>query len=152
MTELATDLDKPESALYEEAGKYMKELIARPSAFFIDMKARLDRFMLSQGYEDEIVFDKMSLRACARRCATIPPCCSSHTKPIIDGVTPTDLAYQNDLPMVHVFGGINLDFFGLGFVLRRAGTILFAAALKITRSTSSSSATMSAIYWKSASR
>jgi len=27
------------------------------------------------------------------------------------------------LPLIHVFGGINLDFFGLGFMLRRAGTI-----------------------------
>jgi glycerol-3-phosphate O-acyltransferase len=44
-------------------------------------------------------------------------------KTYIDGVTATDLAYQNDLPLIHLFGGINLDFFGLGFMLRRAGTI-----------------------------
>ncbi len=123
MTELATDLDKPESALYEEASKYMKELIARPSAFFIDMKARLDRFMLSQGYEDEIVFDKNELARLRKTMRDHPTLLLFTHKTYIDGVTPTDLAYQNDLPMVHVFGGINLDFFGLGFVLRRAGTI-----------------------------
>lgn len=123
MTELATDLDKPEAALYDEASKYMKELIARPSAFFIDMKAKLDRFMLSQGYEDEVVFKKNELARLRKTMRDHPTLLLFTHKTYIDGVTPTDLAYQNDLPMVHVFGGINLDFFGLGFVLRRAGTI-----------------------------
>lgn len=123
MTELATDLDKPEAALYDEASKYMKELIARPSAFFIDMKAKLDRFMLSQGYEDEVVFKKSELARLRKTMRDHPTLLLFTHKTYIDGVTPTDLAYQNDLPMVHVFGGINLDFFGLGFVLRRAGTI-----------------------------
>src|SRR5690554_3196076 len=123
MTRLAKDLDKPEQALYEEAGKYMKELVSRPSALFIDMKARLDRFMLSQGYEDEVVFDKDELPRLRQTMRDHPTIFLFTHKTYIDGVTPTDLAYQNDLPMLHVFGGINLDFFGLGFVLRRAGTI-----------------------------
>ncbi len=123
MTGLATDLNKSETVLYDEASKYMKELIARPSAFFIDMKAKLDRFMLSQGYEDEVVFNKNELARLRKTMRDHPTLLLFTHKTYIDGVTPTDLAYQNDLPMVHVFGGINLDFFGLGFVLRRAGTI-----------------------------
>ena len=123
MSELAAEIDKPESALYEEAGKYMKELIARPSPLFIDLKAKLDRFMLSQGYEDEVVFDKGELTRLRQTMREHPTLLLFTHKTYIDGVTPTDLAYQNDLPMVHVFGGINLDFFGLGYLLRRAGTI-----------------------------
>ena len=123
MSKLASDLGKSEPALYEEAGKYMKELVARPSAFFIDLKAKLDRFMLSQGYEDEVVFDKNELTRLRQTMRDYPTLLLFTHKTYIDGVTPTDLAYQNDLPMLHVFGGINLDFFGLGFVLRRAGTI-----------------------------
>ena len=123
MSELATDLGKPETELYEEAAKYMKELIARPSALFIDLKARLDRFMLSQGYENEVVFDKKELTRLRKTMRDHPTLLLFTHKTYIDGVTPTDLAYQNDLPMIHVFGGINLDFFGLGFMLRRAGTI-----------------------------
>ena len=120
---LAIDLGKSETSLYEEATKYMKELIARPSPLFIDMKAKLDRFMLSQGYEDEIVFDRKELTRLRQTMRDHPTLLLFTHKTYIDGVTPTDLAYQNDLPLVHVFGGINLDFFGLGFMLRRAGTI-----------------------------
>ncbi|MEP2379846.1 1-acyl-sn-glycerol-3-phosphate acyltransferase, partial [Parasphingorhabdus sp.] len=72
---------------------------------------------------DEVVFNKNELARLRRTMRDHPTLLLFTHKTYIDGVTPTDLAYQNDLPMVHVFGGINLDFFGLGFVLRRAGTI-----------------------------
>ena len=47
--------------------------------------------------------------------------------------------------MVHVFGGINLDFFGLGFMLRRAGTIFIRrssaeSATKVSPSSASEDA------------
>ena len=123
MTKLSTDLGKSEVELYEQAAKYMKELIARPSPMFIDMKAKLDRFMLSQGYEDNVVFDRKELTRLRQTMRDHPTLLLFTHKTYIDGVTATDLAYQNDLPLIHLFGGINLDFFGLGFMLRRAGTI-----------------------------
>ncbi|MEP0728473.1 MAG: glycerol-3-phosphate 1-O-acyltransferase, partial [Parasphingorhabdus sp.] len=123
MTTLANDRGESEAALYEQAAKYMKELIARPSPMFIDMKAKLDRFMLSQGYEDEVVFDRKELTRLRKTMREYPTLLLFTHKTYIDGVTATDLAYKNDLPLIHVFGGINLDFFGLGFMLRRAGTI-----------------------------
>tara|TARA_R110002033_G_scaffold170232_1_gene212400 strand:- start:15869 stop:18208 length:2340 start_codon:yes stop_codon:yes gene_type:complete len=123
MTKLSSDTGQSETALYEQAAKYMKELIARPSPLFIDMKAKLDRFMLSQGYEDEVVFDRKELTRLRKTMREHPTLLLFTHKTYIDGVTATDLAYQNDLPLIHVFGGINLDFFGLGFMLRRAGTI-----------------------------
>ena len=64
MNALSIKLEKPESELYKEAGTYMRELISRPSALFIDIKARIDRFMLSQGYEEEVVFDQSQLAIC----------------------------------------------------------------------------------------
>ena len=123
MTRLSGELGESEVALYEKAAKYMKELIARPSPLFIDLKAKLDRFMLSQGYEDEVVFDRKELTRLRETMREHPTLLLFTHKTYVDGVTPTDLAYQNDLPLIHVFGGINLDFFGLGFMLRRAGTI-----------------------------
>ncbi len=123
MTRLADERGESEAKLYEQAAKYMKELIARPSPLFIDMKAKLDRFMLSQGYDDEVVFDRKELTRLRQTMREHPTLLLFTHKTYIDGVTATDLAYQNDLPLIHLFGGINLDFFGLGFMLRRAGTI-----------------------------
>jgi len=123
MTNLAAEQGTSETRLYEDAAKYMKELIARPSPLFIDMKAKLDRYMLSQGYEDQVCFDKKELTRLRQTMREHPTLLLFTHKTYVDGLTPTDLAYQNDLPMIHIFGGINLDFFGLGFLLRRAGTI-----------------------------
>ena len=123
ISKLSIDQKKSESELHKEAAKYMSELIARPSALFIDLKAKLDRFMLSQGYEDQVVYDKQALEKLRETMRDHPTLLLFTHKTYIDGVTPTDLAYQNGLPMLHVFGGINLDLFGLGFILRRAGTI-----------------------------
>tara|TARA_R110001606_G_scaffold227516_3_gene375573 strand:+ start:2505 stop:4847 length:2343 start_codon:yes stop_codon:yes gene_type:complete len=123
MTQLSGEMGQSEVALYEQAAKYMKELIARPSPLFIDMKAKLDRFMLSQGYDDQVVFDRKELTRLRQTMREHPTLLLFTHKTYIDGVTATDLAYQNDLPLIHLFGGINLDFFGLGFMLRRAGTI-----------------------------
>lgn len=123
MTQLSSETGQSEVALYEQAAKYMKELIARPSPLFIDMKAKLDRFMLSQGYDDKVVFDRKELTRLRKTMREHPTLLLFTHKTYIDGVTATDLAYQNDLPLIHLFGGINLDFFGLGFMLRRAGTI-----------------------------
>ena len=123
ITQLAQYQGKPVSKLNAEAAKYMQELIAKPTPLFIDLKARLDRFMLSQGYDDKVVFDTNELVRLRKTMREHPTLLLFTHKTYIDGVTPTDLAYNNDLPMLHVFGGINLDFFGLGFLLRRAGTI-----------------------------
>ncbi|MDZ7587825.1 MAG: glycerol-3-phosphate 1-O-acyltransferase [Parasphingorhabdus sp.] len=131
--DLSADSGRQESEIRREAEGYMKELIARPSPFFIDIKARLDRFMLSQGYADDVVFDRAELARLRQTMREHPTLLLFTHKTYIDGVTPTDLCYQNDLPMLHVFGGINLDFFGLGFVLRRAGTIFIRRSFEDNR-------------------
>ena len=123
MTACADELGKPEDTLYAEAEGYMRELISRPNPLFLDLKAKFDRFLLSQGYEDQVVVDPEGLARLRKTMRAKPTLLLFTHKTYIDGVTPTDIAYQNDLPMVHVFGGINLDFLGLGFFLRRSGTI-----------------------------
>jgi glycerol-3-phosphate O-acyltransferase len=44
-------------------------------------------------------------------------------KTYLDGVTPNALFYDNDMTMLHSFGGINLDFFGIGTLFRNSGMI-----------------------------
>ncbi|MBK6511643.1 MAG: 1-acyl-sn-glycerol-3-phosphate acyltransferase [Haliea sp.] len=44
-------------------------------------------------------------------------------KTYLDGMVVPKLLYDNDFPMPHMFGGANLNFPGLGFLLHRAGAI-----------------------------
>ncbi|MGJ8563780.1 MAG: glycerol-3-phosphate 1-O-acyltransferase [Alphaproteobacteria bacterium] len=123
INELSEESGQSVSELNTEARTYMKELISRPNPLFIDLKAKLDRFMISQGYEGQIVCDPAEIERLREITRTYPTLLPFTHKTYLDGMTPTDLCYRNDLPLVHVFGGINLAFFGIGTLMRRSGGI-----------------------------
>jgi glycerol-3-phosphate O-acyltransferase len=120
---LATDTGRSVADLNAETRRYMKELIARPSALFLDLRARLDRFMLTAGYDEQMAFDPAEVEALRRTIRRHPTLLLFTHKTYIDGTTPTYLLYNNDLPMLHSFGGINLDFAGAGTLFRNSGMI-----------------------------
>ncbi len=127
--EVAQALGRSPGAVMGEAGKYFDELIPRPTRLLIDLRARFDRFMMSLGYEglrqDE--GDVARLRETLRRYPTV--ILFTH-KTYVDGTAPTLYFYDNDLPMPHTIGGINMAFFGLGFLYRRSGTIFIRRAFQ----------------------
>ncbi len=120
---LATETGRSTAELNAESRRYMKELIARPSALFLDLRARLDRFMLTAGYDSQMEFDPAEIDALRQTIRKHPTLLLFTHKTYIDGTTPTYLLYNNDLPMLHSFGGINLDFAGAGTLFRNSGMI-----------------------------
>lgn len=122
LADLAETLGRPVADLYREARPMMKEVIARPSALFLDLRARLDRIMFG-GYEPEMEVDAAELARLRGILREHPTAILFTHKTYIDGVTPSRLAYENDLPMLHLFGGANLDFAVMGEFFRRSGII-----------------------------
>ena len=122
LADLAQQLGRPVADLYREARPLMKEVIATPGALFLDLRARLDRMMFG-GYAPEMevaAAELVKLRSVLRE---HPTCILFTHKTYIDGATPSRLAYENDLPMLHSFGGANLDFAVMGQFFRRSGMI-----------------------------
>lgn len=122
LVDLAATLGRPVADLYREARPLMKEVIARPSALFLDLRARLDRMMFG-GYAPEMVVDAAELARLRSILRDHPTAILFTHKTYIDGATPSRLAYENDLPMLHSFGGANLDFAIMGGFFRRSGMI-----------------------------
>ncbi len=122
LAELAEQAGRPVADLFREARPLMKEVIARPSALFLDLRARLDRMMFG-GYAPEMEFDAAELAKLRSILREHPTCILFTHKTYIDGATPSRLAYENDLPMLHSFGGANLDFAVMGEFFRRSGMI-----------------------------
>jgi glycerol-3-phosphate O-acyltransferase len=120
---LAAEQGRNPRELAAEARKYMKELISTPGALFLDLRARLERFMMTQGYDKGFRYDPAELEALRELIRTRPTVLLFTHKTYLDGVTPNALAYDNDMTMLHSFGGINLDFFGIGTLFRRSGMI-----------------------------
>ncbi|HET6524727.1 glycerol-3-phosphate 1-O-acyltransferase [Sphingopyxis sp.] len=122
LAELAEKTGRPVADLFREARPLMKEVIARPSALFLDLRARLDRMMFG-GYAPEMEVDAAELLKLRGILREHPTAILFTHKTYIDGATPSRLAYENDLPMLHSFGGANLDFAVMGEFFRRSGMI-----------------------------
>lgn len=122
LADLAGQLGRPVADLYREARPLMKEVIATPSALFLDLRARLDRMMFG-GYAPEMEVDAAELAKLRSVLREHPTAILFTHKTYIDGATPSRLAYENDLPVLHSFGGANLDFAIMGQFFRRSGMI-----------------------------
>lgn len=123
VTELAGDLKRPANDMFRDARGYMKELIAVPNAFFIDLRARFEEVVLSLGYEKKIVYRHADLEKVRRIVRDHPAVLLWTHKSHMDGAALSSVMYKNDFPIPHMFGGINMSFAGLGFLLRRSGAI-----------------------------
>jgi len=121
--ELAAELGRPPQQLMREAQGYMREMIARPSAFWLDVAGALSRFILKQGYEAEIVYDRESIEWARSLVRENPSVILWTHKSHVDGFAINSVFFDNDFPAPHILGGINMAFAGFGFLARRSSTI-----------------------------
>ncbi len=120
---LAREQARPVDELAREVRAALRELVAIPSALFLDLRARVDRFMLGSGYDSEMQADPAEIERLRATLRQHPTAILFTHKTYIDGTTPNRLLYEHDLPMLHSFGGANLDFFPVGGFYRRSGMI-----------------------------
>jgi glycerol-3-phosphate O-acyltransferase len=120
---LARKSGKPKAELMEEASGYMAEMVSRPSTFWLDFYARFNKFCLGLGYEEKIVYDQAAVERMRQVVRDNPAMLLWTHKTYLDGMVVPKVLYDNDFPMPHMFGGANMNFPGLGFLLHRAGAI-----------------------------
>ena len=123
LDELAAATGTAKVQLKTEAQGYMDEMVSRPSTFWLDFYAKFNKFCLGLGYEEEIVCDKAAVEKMRQVVRENPSMLLWTHKTYLDGMVLPKLLYDNDFPMPHMFGGANLNFPGLGFLLHRAGAI-----------------------------
>ncbi len=129
LEQIAAERGRPLADLLVESRRYLKQMVSTPSALFLDLRAHLDRFMFTRGYDRRTRFDPAELARLRETMRTHPTVLLFTHKTYIDASLPTLLLYSNDLPMLHTFGGINMDFAGFGSLVRRSGGILIRRSL-----------------------
>jgi len=121
--ELAEQSGTPKAELMKEAQGYMDEMVSRPSTFWLDVYAKFNKFCLGLGYEDEIVCDQAAVEKMRQVVRENPAMLLWTHKTYLDGMVVPKVLFDNNFPMPHMFGGANMNFPGLGFLLHRAGAI-----------------------------
>ncbi|HAN29125.1 MAG TPA: glycerol-3-phosphate 1-O-acyltransferase [Haliea salexigens] len=123
LEKLAKQEGTTREALLKKASVYMEEMISIPSTFWLDVWASFCSFCLRLGYEREIVCDPQAVEAMRQTVRDHPSMLLWTHKTYLDGMVVPKVLYDNDFPMPHMFGGANIAFAGMGFLIRRSGGI-----------------------------
>jgi len=123
LEQLGKSLNRPVQDLRVAAGAAMKELIATPQTFWLDVTGALSRKIASLGYEPQIVVDRNELERVRQMTREHPSVLLFTHKTHVDAFALHSVLFDNDFPPPHVLGGINMAFAGLGFMGRRANAI-----------------------------
>ncbi|MBR9909297.1 MAG: glycerol-3-phosphate acyltransferase [Gammaproteobacteria bacterium] len=123
LTSLAEATGRPTESLKQESKAYLQELISVPKRLALDLRVWLDNYMISQGYEKEVVYSQEAIEKLRDVVKEYPTMVLWTHKIYFDGSVVTSILHKHRFPLLHMFGGINMAFLGLGYILRHSGAI-----------------------------
>lgn len=109
--------------LEDRAEGIFKELIAIPRGFWQDVLAAFNKRVISMGYQPELVIDQDKLLQMREVVRGKPTALLWTHKTHIDGFAVYSMLFENDFPVPHLLGGVNMAFAGLGYAAKRSGAI-----------------------------
>lgn len=128
--QIAKAQDRPEEEVWADAERYLKEMLAEHNPI-VDISTDLgSQFILSRAFDKKIDVDPEQIEMVRELMRTHSVAFVITHKSYIDTIVLNVLFSQNRMPLAYTFAGINLDFFGLGSVLRRMGAIFIRRSFK----------------------
>jgi glycerol-3-phosphate O-acyltransferase len=111
------------------AARYLKEIAATHSPYVIDLIANGIHSLYRQGY-GAIRYSGDEVRRVAALGADHPLVFLPSHRSNLDRLSLQFMLWENDLPPNHTAGGINLDFFPIGPLLRRTGVFFIRRSFR----------------------
>ncbi len=108
------------AATAARAARYLREIAATHSPFVIDVIANAIHWLYRQGY-GAIHYDEEQFRQLYALGQEHPLVFLPSHRSNLDHLVLQHLLWENDLPPNHTAGGINMNFFPIGGLLRRTG-------------------------------
>lgn len=124
----ATAGEDPATAL-DKAGRYLREIAATHSPYVIDLLANAIHYLYRQGY-GEIVYKEDQVEMVAALGQTNPVVYLPAHRSNLDRLSIQYLLWENDMAPNHTAGGINMNFFPVGPLLRRSGVFFIRRTFK----------------------
>ncbi|HYB97791.1 MAG TPA: glycerol-3-phosphate 1-O-acyltransferase [Candidatus Limnocylindrales bacterium] len=130
LARLARELGKPEAKVAEDAQRYLREIAATHDPFVIDVVAFIIRSLYRRGYGDIIHYDKKRLEQIYSLAQRHPVVFLPTHKSNLDHLVLQYVLHENGHPPNHTAGGINMNFFPVGPLVRRAGVFFIRRTFK----------------------
>ena len=127
---LAAVLDRPYAYVLREATADLREIAATHSPFVIDLVVQFWQRMVRRGYREVLHHEPAQLdriRALSQHHPVV--FLPTHKSNLDHGVLQM-LLHENGLPPNHTAGGINMNFFPMGPLVRRAGVFFIRRSFK----------------------
>ena len=127
---LAAQLDRPTAYVLREAAADLREISATHSPFVIDLIVQFWQRIVRRGYGEVLRYDAAQLdrvRALSQHHPVV--FLPTHKSNLDHGVLQM-LLHENGLPPNHTAGGINMNFFPMGPLVRRAGVFFIRRSFK----------------------
>jgi glycerol-3-phosphate O-acyltransferase len=126
---LARSLGQDEKRVQRRAARYLREIAATHSPFVIDLVVQIWRALYTRAYGrlryEPAAFDQLRSLAQRHPLVFLP----TH-KSNLDHAVLQYALHENGLPPNHTAGGINMNFFPLGPLVRRSGVFFIRRSFK----------------------
>ncbi len=129
LEKIAAESGRPIADVREEAQVCLKELVPNARAPHISAAWAFSRAVCRLGYEDKLVYDKQKVAEIRRMALTRPLALVFTHKTHIDGVAIILATRDESFPLVHMIGGDNMAFAGVGYMMRRAGAVFIRRSI-----------------------
>jgi len=126
---IAREQGRREEAVVRQASRYLREIAATHSPFVIDLAASLIRLLYSQGYR-QLRFDPRQLEGIAGLGQRHPLVFLPSHKSNLDHLVLQYALHACGLPPNHTAGGINMNFFPVGPLVRRSGVFFIRRSFR----------------------
>ena len=129
LARIAPEVNRPVDQMFDKARRYLNEIAASHSPFVIDLVASGIRLLYRQGY-GAIQYDEEQFKELYNLGTQHPLVFLPSHKSNLDHLVLQYLLWENDLPPNHTAGGINMNFFPIGPIIRRSGVFFIRRSFK----------------------
>jgi glycerol-3-phosphate O-acyltransferase len=129
LARLAQELGRPQPDVAREAARDLREIAATHSPYVIDLTAELIRVLYSRGYS-AIHYDRGQLARIYQLAQRHPVVFLPSHKSNLDHLVLQYALHENGHPPNHTAGGINMNFFPVGPLVRRSGVFFIRRTFK----------------------
>jgi glycerol-3-phosphate O-acyltransferase len=127
---LARESGRSAKRIQRDSVRYLREIAATHSTFVIDLVAQLIRLLYTRGYGEALHYDREELdeiQALAQRHSVV--FLPTH-KSNLDHLVLQYMLHETGHPPNHTAGGINMNFFPVGQLVRRSGVFFIRRSFK----------------------
>ncbi|MBK7949198.1 MAG: glycerol-3-phosphate 1-O-acyltransferase [Deltaproteobacteria bacterium] len=113
-----------------EAARDLREIAATHSPLVIDLVNQAIRWLYTRGYDEKLAYDEAMMKRIARLEERHPVVFLPTHKSNLDHLVLQYALHEHGLPPNHTAGGINMNFFPVGALVRRSGVFFIRRSFR----------------------